>query len=179
MSRVLLAAAILLSAAGCTRYWAKPGGTGAELEAAKANCETTSLARFPPELQLVRSSPGDIAPLTTNCVPGPNGPHCVTAGGVLVSPSYATIDLNRPARRNAWEACMMAGGWRQAKDKAEAEAITRQDRADAPRSEGAMRGARAYCETIFRRQPLAAMIGVSQDAFDRCVTARARQLDGS
>jgi|SRR3954469_4308674 len=125
MRRVFLAAAMLVVVAGCARHWARPGGTDAELDAAKANCEVESFTRFPRVMQTTMVSPGYISPVTSNCAPGPNGPRCVTVGGEFVPPTYSAIDLNQSARRSAYDACLMAGGWQVAKDKEEAEAITR------------------------------------------------------
>jgi hypothetical protein len=181
--RVLLATPLLLMVTGCTQYWAKPGGTPDELAAAKDNCEAAALGWFPMAPQPILVSPGYIVPLTANCVPGPDGPHCVAGGGGFNSPMYSTFDLNQPARHNAYQACLMERGWRPAKDKQEADAIMRQPRVETPLSEAALRGARAYCETIYRRAPNAARPGVpdgvSEDTFNQCVTTRAHQLDGS
>jgi hypothetical protein len=181
--RVLLTTPLLLMVTGCAQYWAKPGGTPDELAAAKDNCEAASLEWFPLAPQSGPLSQGYIVPLTTNCVSGPDGPHCVAVGGGFISPGYTEFDLNQPARYNAYQACLMERGWRRAKDKQEADAIMRRPRVERPLSEAAMRGARAFCETLYRRAPNAARPGVpngvSPDAFNQCVTTRAHQIDGS
>jgi hypothetical protein len=179
MRRALLATPIMLVMAGCAQYWAKPGGTPAELEVAQANCEAASFARFPRVLQTNIITPGFIAPVTTSCTPGRDGPHCVTVGGEVIPPTYSTIDLNQAARHNSYQACLVAGGWRRAKDEAEAEAITRMGRAARPPSEAAIRGARAYCETVHKRRPNNTKPAQSREAFDQCVATRAHALDGS
>ena len=121
LALTLLAAGLL---AGCT-YWAKPGGTPAQLEAAKARCETESFARFPQSLQTVLISAGYVAPIRTECHTTPQGQHCVTVGGEYVPPAYSTVDANSQPRSSAYRSCLLAGGWQPAGSREEAEAITR------------------------------------------------------
>jgi len=110
--------------AGCAEYWAKPGGTTAELQRAKAECETEAFARFPPALQQVMTSPGYFSPPETNCMTVNGQPQCRTVGGFWVPPTFQSIDLNLDGRRSARMACMSARGWILADTEKEAAAIT-------------------------------------------------------
>ncbi|MSP02075.1 MAG: hypothetical protein EXR07_13645 [Acetobacteraceae bacterium] len=172
MRRALPVIALLLAVTGCAQHWARPGGTPAELGAAKANCDAESFARFPQVLQTVMTSPGYVAPMRTDCRPGRHGPHCVTVGGEFVPPVFSTVDANSQPRYSAFNACMMAGGWRLAKDKEDAEAIARSGFPAAPLSGDAW----SYCESIFRRQPNPGMMAVFRNSFDACLSSRAREL---
>ena len=110
---------------GCAQYWARPGGTPQALETAKARCETEAFAGFPQALQTVLVSPAYLAPVRTDCRSTPRGSECVTVGGGIVPPSYSTVDVNAQGRSAAYRSCLMNDGWRLARDKDEAEAITR------------------------------------------------------
>lgn len=122
-ARALLLLALLL--AGCTEYWAKPGGTPAELQQAKALCETEAYARFPPVLQTVMVSAGYFAPPQKTCTSDNGKTRCVTTGGVWVPPTFQTIDINQDPRNSARIACMTVRGWILADSEKEAAAITR------------------------------------------------------
>ena len=125
LTLTLLAAGLAAGlVSGCT-YWAKPGGTPAQLEAAKARCETESFARFPQTLQTVLISAGYVAPIRTECRATPQGQYCVTVGGEYVPPAYSTVDANSQPRSSAYRSCLLAGGWQPASSRKEAEAITR------------------------------------------------------
>jgi hypothetical protein len=115
---------ILAVLSGCAEHWAKPGGTEAELQRTKAECETQSYARFPPVLQQVMMSPGYFAPPETRCHTRDGQTRCHTVGGFWVPPSFQTVDLNQDGRNSARNACMYAHGWMLAEDAKEAAAIT-------------------------------------------------------
>ena len=115
----------LICLAGCTQYWAKPGGTALEFETVKARCETEAFQRFPQAMQTTLASPGYLIPMHTDCRPTPRGPDCFTTGGGIVPPTYATIDLNSQPRSASYRSCLLTAGWQPARDKEEAEAITR------------------------------------------------------
>nr|WP_294519150.1 hypothetical protein [uncultured Rhodopila sp.] len=111
--------------AACTEYWAKPGGTPAEFEAAKANCQTRAYADFPPALRQVMVSPGYTTPLQTVCNGGPNASNCIMTGGQYSPPSFMMVDQNEAGRNSAARSCLFAAGWQPAKNKEDAEAISR------------------------------------------------------
>ncbi len=110
--------------ASCTQYWAKPGGTQAEFDATKAACNGRAYSRFPPMLQQVQLTAGYTTPLQTNCMPTGNSVSCTTTGGQYVPPAYMSVDQNLVGRDSAFRSCLYQAGWKTAKDKAEAEAIT-------------------------------------------------------
>ena len=124
MSRVFLLLG-LSCLAGCTQYWAKPGGTALEFETVKARCETEAFQRFPPAMRTTLANPGYLVPMRTDCRPTPRGQDCFTTGGGIVPPTYSTMDLNSQPRSASYRSCLLTAGWQPARDKEEAEAITR------------------------------------------------------
>lgn len=110
---------------GCAEYWAKPGATPVERDAALARCEAESHARFPPVLQTILLNPGYFVPPQTRCWTQNNQTQCKTSGGFWVPPSYHTIDHNLEARRASRLDCMYSAGWILAKDEKEAETVTK------------------------------------------------------
>jgi hypothetical protein len=113
---------LCLPIAGCApQLWAKPGGTAAEFEGAKAGCNTQSYGMFPPIYQQVMVTPGYFMPLQTNCTPYG---ECFTSGGYYVQPTYVPVDMNDRARSSAFRSCLMTAGWTPVKDKEEAALIT-------------------------------------------------------
>jgi hypothetical protein len=120
IASVLLAG---LTVAGCTQYWAKPGGTPSELEATKAVCERQSFAEFPPMPQQVMVGTGYVTPMQTSCTAVGYTTSCVQTGGQFIPPSYALVDQNQGARQSAVRACLYQAGWQPARNKEEAEAI--------------------------------------------------------
>jgi hypothetical protein len=126
IARHLLAASLLLMTCGCAEYWAKPGGTQAELNMVTANCHAQSHAQFPPVLQTVQSSAGYTTPAKTNCTSsGNNSVNCTTKGGDYVPPSYQTVDVNDNGRDAAFHACMYNAGWQSFDSEEQATAVTR------------------------------------------------------
>jgi hypothetical protein len=119
---VLGAAAAL---AACTQYWAKPGGTPAEFEATQAACQNQAYAQFPPAMQQVMVNPGYVTPLQTICNGAGYASNCYTTGGQYIPPSFMLVDQNAGGRSSAVRSCLFAAGWQPAKNKAEAEAISR------------------------------------------------------
>jgi hypothetical protein len=115
---------LLIALAGCTQYWAKPGGTAAELGAARADCEAQANARFPPLMQPALVSSGTPSPMATTCAPAGPTVVCTTAGTGFRPPAYTTLDRNTGPRKQALEACLSDAGWSPVRTKAEASAIT-------------------------------------------------------
>lgn len=120
----LLSLLLPILLAGCAEHWAKPGGTPADLQRAKAECETEAFARFPPVMQTVMVTAGYFSPPQTTCTTVNGKTRCHTIGGVWVPPTFQTIDLNQGPRRSARIGCMTVRGWILASDEKEAAAIT-------------------------------------------------------
>jgi hypothetical protein len=118
---ILLACACL---AGCTQYWAKPGGTKAEFEGTKAACEGRAYSQFPPMMQQVQLTSGYTTPLQSICTPIGYSVSCYTTGGQYVPPAFMNIDQNETGRTAALRSCLYQAGWQPAKDREEAEMIT-------------------------------------------------------
>jgi hypothetical protein len=170
MRRMLPAAMMLLTVAGCAQYWARPGGTQAELDAAKDGCETGALKRFPMMVQNgLTVVPGVVAPVT-QCTTGPGGNTCITNYG-------SEFDANGSARAGAFRQCMIAAGWLPTKDKDEAEAISRLHRPLGPPSVPAVREASRWCDTMFNLRRNATIMAVYHGSLDQCVSTRSRDLD--
>jgi hypothetical protein len=116
---------VLLALAGCVEHWAKPGGTRAELDFAKASCEAESYTRFPVAPQQIMTSPGRWLPPETQCWTTNGKTQCRTIGGQWLPPTFRMIDLNDNARDSARVACLYRNGWVLADDEKAAAAITR------------------------------------------------------
>jgi len=167
---VLALAACMLTA--CTQYWAKPGGTEAEFNATKSVCETQSYLLFPPFLEQFIVDGGYVTPLVTTCSGwGPNR-SCVTSGGLLLPPTYATIDQNAAPRDAAVKTCLYAAGWRQVKDKAEAESVD----AAPPGSPAADMTGRQYCDMIFSLPQYEVTRPIFDNNYQTCVAQRTAQM---
>jgi hypothetical protein len=121
--------------AGCTQYWAKPGGTPAEFDATKAACEGRAYSQFPPVLQQVMLTQGYTTPMQTNCTPIGYTVSCYTTGGQYIPPAYMTIDQNLTGRNSAFRSCLYSAGWQPVKNKEEADAVTNSGRSTPPRSQ--------------------------------------------
>jgi hypothetical protein len=122
-----------LPLAGCaSQLWAKPGGTPAEFEGAKAGCNTQSYAMFPPMMQQVMVMAGYVTPVQTSCSGGGYAVNCFTTGGNYVPPLYVPVDQNQGARNSAVRSCLMTAGWQPVKDKEEAALVTNSALAGAP-----------------------------------------------
>ena len=116
--------ALAMLVCGCTEYWAKPGGTPAEFEAAEAACIARSYQQFPPMPQMVMVSSGQTTSITnTKCSGSGSSTSCTSIGGHFTVPSFVTVDYNENARDSAVRACLFAAGWVPAKNEEEAEAI--------------------------------------------------------
>ena len=120
----LLTVLLLVSLSGCAQYWARPGGTPAQLAYAKQSCEARAFQGFPPALQQVMTSPGYFSPQQTNCHTENGRTHCYTTGGFWVPPNFAIVDHNEQGRDAAYRGCMYADGWVLANDEKDAIAIT-------------------------------------------------------
>ena len=165
MRHMLLAAVMLLAVAGCTRYWAKPGGTDAEWAATEDRCETDALHRFP----LAPVGLGYYAPWGSQCTIGPTGPACVTYSGT-------ESDLNGQSRSGAFRACLIDAGWLPARDRDDAAAISRLRHAPAP-SPAEIQEARAWCDKMFNERRNAAVMDVFHNRLDECVATHSRDFD--
>src|SRR4051812_43587358 len=115
---------VSLLVAGCTQYWAKPGGTKEEFEATKAACNSQSYAQFPPIMQQIMVSPGYTTPAQTTCTSRGQSVDCYSTGGNYVPPSYVLVDQNDSARDSAFRSCLYAAGWIPVKNQEEAAAVT-------------------------------------------------------
>ncbi len=167
---MLLAAPLLLAMAGCMQYWAKPGATQAQLDAAKDRCDTEANARFPLRVWngAFPSSYG-VTP-GTQCSFGPDGPRCVTYGGT-------EVDTNGQGRAGAFRACMIAAGWLPSKDETDAAMISRLRRPVAPPPDSAVRGAFKWCDSMFNERRNATVMAVYHDSLEQCVATRSRDLE--
>jgi hypothetical protein len=115
---------LMLALAGCTHYWAKPGGTPAEFDATIAACESWAYQLLPMTVEQVQLSPGYVTPLSSVCEPYGRGGACYPTGGTYVPPNYGSVDRNGRARDYAIAACLNDAGWVIVDSRAEAEAIT-------------------------------------------------------
>ena len=167
---VLAIIAFLLGA--CAEYWAKPGGTEAELDATKSICRTQSYLLFPPVLQQVMVDGGYVTPLITTCSGwGPNR-SCVTSGGMFLPPTYAAVDDNAEPREAAFRSCLYTAGWRQVKDKAEAQALD----ATPPDSQAAEMTGRQYCDMVFSLPQYEVTRAIFDNNQQTCIEQRTREL---
>lgn len=110
---LFICAALALS--GCTEYrWVKPGGTVDMFNHDSYACQTDSLARMPQVLQTVYPprERGETVCKTENGVT-----RCREKEGY--QPPPYTVDVNKDARDQLYNACLRAGGWRlvEVKDK--------------------------------------------------------------
>jgi len=110
--------------AGCAQYWAKPGGTTADLSAARTRCEDKANAAFPPLMQPVQVAGGTPSPMVTTCAPAGGSVACSTAGTGFWAPVTTTLDQNIGPRRQAVDACLADAGWTAARSRGEATSIT-------------------------------------------------------
>jgi hypothetical protein len=121
-----IALSTTLGLMACTQYWAKPGGSPEEFDATQSACQAQSYSQFPPIMQQVQITAGYTTPVQTNC----NGygygyaVNCVSTGGQYIPPAYVTVDQNGAGRNSAFRSCLFTAGWRQVKNKEEAEAVT-------------------------------------------------------
>jgi hypothetical protein len=116
---------ICLPLASCaSQLWAKPGGSPAEFEVAKAGCNTQSYSMFPPMMQQIMVTSGYTTPMQTNCTNVGYSVSCFTTGGNYVPPVYMPVDQNQRARNSAVRSCLMTAGWQPVKDKEEAALVT-------------------------------------------------------
>ncbi len=174
---------VLLPMAGCTQYWAKPGGTQEQFAVTKSACQAQSYAQFPPAPQQVMLTAGYTTPQQSTCSGNGYMVNCYTTGGQYMPPTYVTLDQNSGARDSGFQSCLMNAGWRLAKNKEEAEAITRSGYAPpvttAPASltfssASAQRAVR-YCDEIFKLKPNVAMMAVFANNYDTCFQTRVRE----
>ena len=171
MRRILLVASMAILLAGCAVYggesWVRPGSTEADFAAAAATCERTAEARFPP---MTFGSAGYFRTPTEYCSPTPGGPSCVIIGAGYLPQVRSAADTNERPRENAFEGCMVAGGW-QPVYAAAGEAFTRPP----PTPDQAVAQALTYCRSILSansRSPGATA------KFDQCVIGRSRASSG-
>jgi len=167
---MLLATPLLLAVAGCMQYWAKPGATRALLDAAKDRCDTEANTRFPLTASGGVFSSSYSAPPGTSCSFGPDGPRCVTYGGM-------EVDANAQGRAGAFRACMIAGGWLPSKDEADAGMISRSSRRLGPPAASAVRGAFKWCDRMFNERRNATVMAVYHDSLEQCVAIVSRDLE--
>jgi hypothetical protein len=111
---------------GCAEYWAKPGATPTQFEAAKAGCQSRGYQQFPPMPQLVVTPSAQGASFSnTKCSSSDSSSSCTSFGGYVAVPAVRTVDANAAARDSAVRSCLFQDGWIPAKDKEEADAIFR------------------------------------------------------
>jgi hypothetical protein len=120
----LLFGLVVLVIAGCTQYWANPGGTKVEFDATKSTCTGRSYSQFRPVMQQVQISSGYTTPMYTTCNSYGYSASCYTTGGDYVPPAFIPVVQNQSARKSAVESCLYGAGWVPAKNREEAEAIT-------------------------------------------------------
>jgi hypothetical protein len=129
-SRFVLGTGLIMisTLAGCTTYWARPGGTAEEFHAASASCQARATSQYPPFFQPVMVSNGYVTPVQTSCTRYGYTTNCISTGGQYVPPAYVNVDQNQNARADAAQACLMAQGWRPFDKKDEADAYARSGR---------------------------------------------------
>lgn len=175
-----------IALAGCTQYWAKPGGTQVEFEATKAACQAQAYTQFPPVPQQVMITTGYTTPLQTSCNGLGFAVNCFTTGGQYVPPAYITVDQNNAARNSGFRACLFAAGWQPVKNKEEAAAVTqsgsvtsRAGAISASASAEAAQGAARYCDAIFKVRQDRSMMAVFGNSYDLCVQMRTPELENT
>jgi hypothetical protein len=112
MRRALLSASMLILVSGCTvygTYWAPPAGPEANFELSARNCENSSLTRFPP---MTMGKPGYFRTPNEWCEPAGSGTNCTIIGAGYLPQARSAADTNIAPREHAFNACMVAGGWR-------------------------------------------------------------------
>jgi hypothetical protein len=162
-----LAVPLLSLIAGCTEnavYWARPGGTAAELGAAEYDCDRTASARYPP---MTFGRPGYFQTESSFCSPTSGGPNCVVINPGYLPQATAANDTNEQPRDATFGNCMMSRGWRPSGSPEEAWYITRPP-ATAPSFRTTLRAARSWCES--RYKPSA-----PKDVLDQCIVDRVRE----
>lgn len=110
---------------GCAQRWAKLNGTESEFAATQSACNARSFSQFPPAMRQVMLMAGYTTPVQTNCFPMGYSVQCTTTGGQYIPPTYISIDDNASGRENATKSCLYSAGWRPAKNKEEADHITK------------------------------------------------------
>ena len=175
---------VAIALAGCTQYWAKPGGTPAEFEATKAACQAQAYSQFPPMPQQVMITTGYTTPLQTSCAGSGYAVNCFTTGGQYVPPAYITVDQNNAARNSGLRSCLFAAGWQPVKNKEEAVEVTQSGGGSiqAPAisksiSADSTQRATRYCDNIFKIRQDASMMVVFGNSYDLCFQTRARELE--
>ena len=170
MRRTLLVASMLFAVSGCAVYgeywtWSRPGGTEAEFQAAAANCGTNAAARFPP---MTFGAPGYFRSSNEYCTPTSGGTNCNLINSGYLPQARSEADTNTVPREHAFEACMVAAGWRPGYPMGGVVYSP-------PASPGddVVGRALTYCGTRFSRA------AVNSPAFHQCVVTRARELSGA
>jgi hypothetical protein len=167
MRRALLVTSMVFAVSGCAvygEYWSRPGATEAQFEAAAANCENAAVARFPP---MTFGAPGFFRTSNEYCMPTAGGLNCNLIHSGYLPQARSDADTNAVPRANAFEACMVAGGWRPGY-QAYGEVFTPPVR-DTDRALGQ---ALTDCESRFKRT------AENAARFHQCVMTRARELSG-
>lgn len=100
----------LLLLAGCTTNWERPGTAAAETDRVDALCWGEARRAVPPFLVTRLVSPERVETLR-DCRTDAAGRQSCTTRTRFVPASYATDDLNAPARREAQAGCMRAQGF--------------------------------------------------------------------
>jgi hypothetical protein len=172
MPRILLLTSMALVMSGCAvqaPYWYRPGATEAQFEAAASNCDGAADTRFPP---VTMGKPGYFAAPNEWCAATPGGTNCMIIGAGYLPQARSSADTNEWPRANAFNSCMIAGGWRPAGPEAD-EAVVPPSGARA----GAVDQALTDCEALFKGTASSSSTRPAQ--FHQCVVNRARELSGS
>jgi hypothetical protein len=171
MRRVLLMASAVFALAGCAVYggsWYRPDATEAQFEAAAEQCDHASAARFPP---MTAGRAGYYSAPNEWCEPTAGGTNCSIIGSGYLPQAQSALDTNEAPRAQAFNACMVAGGWRPGY-QANGFIFT----PPAPVREGSVGQALTYCEALFKGTENTPR---RTSQFHECVISRARELGGS
>jgi hypothetical protein len=98
----------LMSLAGCTTIWTKPGASTEAFTAAQADCQTQARSHVPPMMHMMQAGSGTPAPIEVECHPEGGATNCI---GHYVKPATMLIDRRESDRQQYVRSCLMQSGW--------------------------------------------------------------------
>ena len=105
----------MFALAGCAVYGqilvSAQGATEAQFEAAAEGCDSAAAARFPP---MTAGRAGYYSAPNEWCEPTAGGTNCPIIGSGYLPQAQSAADTNEVPRAQAFQACMVAGGWQPA-----------------------------------------------------------------